>query len=138
MPLNKALIDAINNRPHADEPDVAGGYVGQLTAERPTPAQLFLDGDRDELARRRKAELSPDAYALAFAWANAVESETGDYYADLHAKKVALIARHFPAFEMAMRAVSEHIEDERAPDGLNAWPECCAWPAVDDEGDPAA
>jgi hypothetical protein len=58
------------------------------------------------------------------------------------------IARHFPALELAIRAVYNHLEahgDHTGHDTARDWapccspPACCAWPAVDDEeGDPAA
>jgi hypothetical protein len=143
MPLNPDLINAARALPY----NVGSDDVSPLTSERPTPAQLFLDGDRDELARRCKAELAPDAYDLAWAWANAVESETGDYYSHAKALTVAKIARHFPAMELAIRAVYDHLEaheDHTGHDTARDWapccspPACCAWPAVDDEGSDAA
>jgi hypothetical protein len=139
MPLNKALIDAINNRPHADEPDVAGGYVGQLTAERPTTSELAVNGDIEELRRRCEAELSPAAFDLASAWAFAADLAAGDADADREPRLVAAIAKHFPGLEMAIRAAYDHVQDELTPDGLKAWPACCRW-LLDgaEDSDPAA
>jgi hypothetical protein len=138
MGLNKALIDAINNRPQADEPDVDAVYVPRVTAERPTTSELAVNGDSEELRRRCKAELSPAAFDLASAWAFAADLAAGDADADREPRLVAAIARHFPGFEMAIRAAYDHVQDELTPDGLKPWPACCTWVLDDDEDNDSA
>jgi hypothetical protein len=150
MPLNKALIDAVNNRPPADAPDVQGSDL-QAAAESVARSleirELAVDGDVAELRRRCREELSPEHFDLASAWAFAVDAEAGDAVTKHGARVAAAVAKHFPAFELAIRALFEHVEEamEHAYHGDDAdWPACCTppaccrWPAVDGEDSDSA
>ena len=99
-----------------------------MTENRPTPHELAMDDDTEELQRRCKAELSPEHFELAAAWAFAADSSAGAYHTR-HAVRVAVdVAKHFPGMEPAIRLAFEHVEDSRG-----RWPACCDWPAVDGE-----
>jgi hypothetical protein len=143
--LNPNLIAELLAPPKAGEP--ATDRIEEEVLRSLEIRELAVDGDVAELQRRCRAELSPEAYDLASAWVFAAESETSDYYSRAKAVTVAKVARHFPGFEMAIRAVYDHLEaheDHTGHDTSRDWapccspPACCAWPAVDDECDPPA
>jgi hypothetical protein len=104
-----------------------------VTAERPTAGELFARGDERELRRRCRAELSPDDYTLAQAWAFAMESRTRALDIEEEYRRVGRIAKHFPGLEGAIRGVYAHVTDnDRDP-----WPGCCTWAGDSGELDDA-